>query len=789
VPTHGRSRSPRHAAMAVALLTAPALLGLLPAGVAWSVEDTPPLGLPALQRVTVAAGLGGFHHAGWLGDTSPVAPRPEFPETMGPGACWVDVDGDDWLDLYLVNGLYLSEPDLNAARHPRSMLYRNAHDGTFTDVTDAAGVGLEVMGQGCAAADYDNDGATDLYVTGWAGATLFRNLGDGTFANVTDEAGVGDRACGEDACWGTTATWLDFDRDGCLDLFAGHYTPWDPGHVLPQNSPGPGQPNRLFRNLCDGAFADATAAAGLVEVKDTWASVAADLDDDGWPDLYVANDQDPNDLYINHRDGTFRNRAGSVANNSGRAAMGAAAGDFNGDGRLDLAVTNFVQQTNGVFRAVGADYVDVGMEAPLDDAMPLSGWAPRWFDVDNDGLTDLMTVNGLPNGVGADPRHPLRVYRNVGTGFAQVAPMLGPDFQALVAGRGAAWGDYDNDGDVDVLVAEGGEADTHLFRSVGSGGNFLALGLRGTVAGVNRDAIGARVTVRAAGLPDQMQEKTAGDGLMSTSDPRLHFGLGMAASADVMVRWPDGTTASYPGLRANSFLRLVQGDALPHILRALPLVALAGPSAAAYGTPAAFTAQAELAAGASLAQVDWDFGDGSSLVGGPAEAQHAFQDIGAMVVRATVTDTLGRAKTAALRVAVADTLQQNLAMDHGTFTPLEPAAGRVTVRFSDDRPVAGAEVHVHVTYASGSPDLDAFMATMPLFVREAMGYVDHDLAGLTGSDGVAAFTVPYSIPPPSDFVPLQANHPGVYTATATGTARGSTFAPVSQVYRVGVPVE
>jgi enediyne biosynthesis protein E4 len=771
-----------------------------PSGPAWPPEGAPPFGLPEFVNVTGEAGLASFRHAGWMGEVGNGDDLPFFPESMGPGACWLDFDADGWLDLYLVNGVYQSDPALNDLRHPHSMLFRNLADGTFADVSEPAGVALVGLGQGCAAADYDNDGLSDLYVTAWGGGTLFRNLGEGTFANVTSVAGVDDGDCGEAVCWSTTATWFDYDRDGCLDLFVAHFTPYDLADPGP-NAPGPGQSNRLFRSACDGTFQDATMAAGLSEVKDSWASVAADLDDDGWPDLYVANDADPNDLYRNRGDATFVGIVDSVANNYGcslffptctpvnthpRNGMGAAVGDFDADGRLDIVTTNYVNHYNGVFRASGADYVDVGGVPPFDDAGDLSGWAPHWFDLDNDGLTDLMVVNSLPNGV-VEPRQPLHAYRNLdGASFAEVAPDLGPDFQPALVGRGAAWGDYDNDGAVDVLVAEGGDAATHLFHSELAAGNFLTLDLVGAAPGVARDAIGARVTVLAPGLRPQTQEKAAGDGLMSTSDPRLHFGLGAATSAILTVRWPDGSVEAHAGLRANSFLRLVQGAPGPVPVRVLPLLELDVPDSAAYGALAALDAGAQAGAGTGLASVHWDFGDGTTGEGG--ELFHGFRDVGSLLVRATATDTLGRAKTTAARVVVHDQLAAAVVMDRTHIGPADPALGRVEVRFSDGAPVAGAGVHVHVVYSSGVGALDVLMQGMPQAVRELAGYAaDRDLDGVTGPDGNFAFAIPYSLQSPSDYASFQASHPGRYTVTATGGARGSAFEPAATVYAVGAP--
>ena len=783
-----RARPPHRAAPAAGLVALLALLAALPAPGAEPGIDVPPLGRPVFTDVTAAAGLGGFLHAGYLGPGNLDDPPAFFTEFTGPGACWLDADGDGWLDLYLVNGLHRTEPSKNAVQDPHGKLYRNSHDGTFADASAGSGADLRGVHQGCAAADYDNDGDADLYVTGHGGNTLLRNRGDGTFDNVTGAAGVRDAQCGDYPCWGSSVSWLDADRDGCLDLFVNHFTDYDPENPPPVNGPGPGQVNRFYRNLCDGTFADRTGAANLShEKKDSWSSVAADFNNDGWPDLYVSNDGDANDLYLNDGDGTFTRKEGSAASDP-RSGMGTAVGDFDHDGKLDIVTTNYVGQTNGIFQAAGDDYVDIGADAPFDDADPYSGWGTAWVDLHNDGHPDLVVANGLTEDYGVqEVRHPLLAYENLdgAGGWRSVRADLGADFQRELVARGAAFADYDNDGDVDVLVTEAGEAPTHLLRSDRGGGNFLTLDLRSLQPGVNRDAVGARVWVRAAGLDDQMRDKTAGDSYLGSSDPRLHFGLGTAEAADVEVRWPDGARQTWQGLPANAFLRLTQGEAQAEVLRALPLVRLGGPAEVQRLAPAAFAADVALPGGATLAGIAWDLGDGATASG--PTASHAFGDVGEYVVRATASDTDGRAKTQAMRVRVWDRLAAQVQIDAPVFTPLEQPRGTVWVRFEDGTPVRNAEVTVVVARSSGHALVDAALEAGPFFLREVLGFVPFEFRGATGADGAFRFTVPHNLESPVAFLELEASHPGSYTATATGGARGSVFEAASATYEVGVP--
>jgi enediyne biosynthesis protein E4 len=753
-------------------------------------HGTPPAtGRPTFTNVTGPAGLDSYVHAGYLGDgDAQTGNQPLFTEIIGPGACWFDADGDGWLDLYLVNGVFQTDPSKNALYDIRSRLFLNDRDGTFTDATTPSGTGLVGTHMGCSAADYDNDGDADLYVTGWGGNTLLQNQGNAVFLNVTAAAGVRDRDCGDFQCWGSSATWLDADRDGCLDLYVDHFGDFDIDNPPITNGPenAPGQKNRFFRNNCDGTFTDATDAAGLgVERKNSWGSIAADLDNDGDPDLWVANDGDTNDLYLNDGTGVFTRKAASVANDP-RHGMGAASGDIDHDGRWDLLNTNYVNEHNGFYRASGDDYADMSADDPFQDSLPWSGWAVHFFDMNNDGHQDIMVVNGMTEDIGIIPLdEPLLLFENRGDATFQIArDDVGADFREEFAGRGGAWADYDNDGDVDVIVMEAGENPAHLFRADRVGGNFLDLDLVGSAPGVTRDAVGARVRVDAPGMAPQFFEKQLGTGFLSSSDPRIHVGIGSAEQASVTITWPDGSVQAHAGLRANAFYRATQGQASPEVVRELPILRLSGPGQAQRLDPVTLTAQAELPGGATLVSVEWVFGDGGTAQG--EQVTHGFTDVGTFVVSATATDSLGRQRTQAILVHVTDTLQAQVLPQHAVFLPTNQPVVDVHVRFSDGAPVRDAEVRLRAEYATGIAPLDQAIGMMPRFVRDLVGYVVLEMDGRTDASGKVTFTLPYTFPRPSPLAPVEFNHPGLYTATATGGARGSVFAPAQGAYTVGV---
>lgn len=750
------------------------------------LPDFPPM--PIYRNVTEEAGLGDFLHAGYLGPGNLFDPKALFMEYTGPGACWLDFDGDGWLDLYLVNSRYLSDPEKND-RDPHSMLFRNDGDGTFTDVTQAADARTEGILQGCAAADYTNNGYPDLYITGWGGGHLLRNDG-GAFTDVTEQAGVRNLDCGEYVCWGASAVWFDADLDGCLDLYVTNFTEYDIDDPPPVNGPGPGQYNRFYQNNCDGTFTDRTLEVGLRDVKsDSWSAVAADLNNDGWPDIYVSNDGDENDVYFNNGDGTFTRDPDNDANDP-FSGMGTAVADFDQDARHDLVTTNFISQTNGIYQSIGDGYWDIGANPPFDDADPYSGWAAHWFDMDNDGLLDLMVFNGMTSDEGVvEPKQPVLAYRNIDASgaFESTRGIMGPDIDGAWVARGGAWADYDNDGAVDFLLAETGEAPTHLFNAYGVGNRFINVDVRSFEPGVTRDAVGARVTVSAPGLSAQMQEKVAGTGYMSSSDPRLHFGLGEEPTADVTVQWPGGGEETFTDLRPNTFVRITQNEGL-EVLRVLPLVDLQGPEDPVQRMDSVvFEVDAEPDEARTIIGYEWHFGSGEPVPGGPVET-HAFDDVGLFTVRVTVTDSEGDRRSAWTQIVVEDDLQAEIVMDKDTFFLDEDPTGKVSVSFSDGDPVDDALVMILIERTTGVAELDELMGNLPVALKQLLGWVPIEIEGRTGPDGEFSFVVPENVeqlvgavPNPND------HHPGLYRLIATGGARGSDFNATETVYGVVVP--
>ncbi|MGB0651946.1 MAG: FG-GAP-like repeat-containing protein [Thermoplasmatota archaeon] len=780
----------RLASVSVAfVLVAVAIAAIQPS----AASDPVPGGLPRLKDVTTEAGLDGYLHAGFLGTGVLGDPAP-FPEIMGPGACWLDMDGDDDLDLFVPNGRYFNEAK-NLEQDPHNHLYRNDGDGTFTDVSAATGIDAPVgIFQGCAAADYDNDGDPDLFVTAFGDQLLLRNDA-GTFTDVTIAAGVQDRTCGSYACWGSSVNWLDADRDGHLDLYVNHFGDWDPAEPPATNGPeyAPGQRNTFFHNNGDGTFTDTTAAVGLAaEHYNTWASVAVDLDHDGWVDIYTANDGDPGDVYINDGDGTFTRQTNTGAEDL-RHGMGAAAGDFDHDGQFDLAVSNFINEYNGVYTDAdpgpGFDFQDIGDTTDLTDVYDWSGWAVHWFDANNDGHQDLMFVNGMTEVViGIPVDEPLMLFAGDGAGgFTQLQDQVGSDFMAEFAGRGGAWADYDNDGDVDMVVLQAGKNPLHLFRADRTPGNFLNLDLVSNVPGVNRDAVGATVWVTGDGLPTQMEAKSAGEGFLGSNDPRLHFGLGHAETADIEVRWPDGTTQTWNDLRANSFLRLEQGVAAADVIQQEPIVTMTGPSLLDRLEPGTFSVDVAFPAGdeASVSEVLWDFGNGDAAVGNPVT--YRYGDVGTQVVHVTVTDSLGRSRTMAQELFVDDELQAYVLLDKSLLLPHQQATGMVVVHYSNGDPVSGARIQMTIDRTFGDAAADDAAEALPRFVRDLLGQTGMKLGGFTNDHGRLLFEVPYTIQGPGILGSLSFNHPGHYQMVADGSIRGIDVEDGTSVYRVVIP--
>ena len=512
--------------------------------------------------ITHAAGLDKFHHR--MGGPE----KRTILETPGSGVALLDYDNDGWLDIYLLNGSTFDALKGKEAP-PRAMLLHNNHDGTFTDVTEKAGVANERWGFGVAVGDYDNDGWPDIYVSNFGKNRLYHNNHDGTFTDVAEKAGV---TLGG---WSTGATWGDYDHDGLLDLFVPGYVKFDPDNppIPGQGSlpPGfcqfrgvevmcgprglPGEHDHLFHNNGNGTFTDVSVKAGVSDPKGYYgfSSVFVDVDDDGWVDLAVANDSVPKFLYRNKHDGTFEDisyMSGFALNDDGReqASMGIAVGDYNRDGRVDFYVTNFSDDYNTLYRNDGdANFSDVTIRAGIATlTIPFLGWGTGFLDYDNDGLLDLFVANGhVYPGVDKQDwgttwaQRPL-LLRNVdGTKFAEVPPATGSGLAVVVPARGAAFGDLFNDGHIDVVLNNVDSAPALLRNVLKNSNHWVAFKLVGGPKSP-RDAIGAKVFV-TTGAIRQRGDVFSGGSYASSSDQRLHFGLGSATKLDkVEIHWPSG---------------------------------------------------------------------------------------------------------------------------------------------------------------------------------------------------------------------------------------------------------
>jgi enediyne biosynthesis protein E4 len=513
--------------------------------------------------ITHAAGLDKFHYKSGTPEKGTIL------ETPGSGVALLDYDNDGWLDIYLVNGSTFAALKGKEAP-PRAMLLHNNHDGTFTDVTDRAGVANERWGFGAVVGDYDNDGWPDIYVSNFGKNRLYHNNHDGTFTDVAEKAGV---TLGG---WSTGATWGDYDHDGYLDLFVPGYVKFDPDNpaVAGKNGipPGfcqfrginvmcgprglPGESDHLFRSNRDGTFTDVSVKAGVSDPRGYYglSSVFVDVDDDGWVDLLVANDSVPKYLYRNKHDGTFEDvsyLSGFALNDEGReqAAMGIAVGDYNRDGKVDFCITNFSDDYNTLYRNDGeASFSDVSYAAGIANVtIPFLGWAAGFLDFDNDGLLDLFFADGhVYPGVDKQDwgttwaQRPL-LFRNLnGTRFEEVPAATGSGLADVVPARGAAFGDLFNDGHIDVVLNVMDSTPVLLRNVVKNSNHWVTLKLIGSGKSP-RDAVGAKVFV-TTGTLRQRADVFAGGSYASSSDQRLHFGLGSATKVDkVEIFWPDGT--------------------------------------------------------------------------------------------------------------------------------------------------------------------------------------------------------------------------------------------------------
>ena len=505
-------------------------------------------------------------------------------ETTGCGAAFFDYDNDGWLDIFLVNGTRF-QPDWRAGDAPTNRLYKNNRDGTFTDVTAKAGLVRTGWGQGVCTGDYDNDGWDDLFVSYWGENALYHNNGDGTFTDVAAKAGVTTAA--KVSRWNTGCAFVDYDRDGKLDLFVANYINFDPKTApVPETGPctykgtmvacGPpgleGGKNILFHNNGDGTFTDVSKKAGILNTPGTYGLgvLVSDFDDDGWPDIYVANDSTSSALYQNNHDGTFTEIAVAAgvaysADGKPQAGMGVSAADYDHDGRLDIVKTNFAGDTSSLYRNLGKRmFEDMTFQTGLGRNTRFLGWGVGFFDFDNDGWADILMCNGhvYPEVGQRDNEQGYRqrkvLYRNLRNGrFADVSLEAGPGIIEAVAARGCAFGDFDNDGDIDVLVNCMNDAPQLLRCDSKLSNNWLKVKTVGTKS--NRSGIGAKIRCATPDGMRQVDEVRSGGSYMSQSDPRVHFGLGGNATADLEIHWPSGHIDRIASVKANQVLVVKEG--------------------------------------------------------------------------------------------------------------------------------------------------------------------------------------------------------------------------------------
>ena len=530
-----------------------------------------PGSLPTYSDVTAAAGVKFKHANGAFG-------RKYLPETMGSGAAFLDADSDGLQDLLLVNSMHW--PGRSAAR-PVMALFRNNGNGTFADVTRRAGLAVPLYGMGVAAADYDNDGRTDIYITALGQNRLFRNMGGLKFADVTASAGVGDPG------FSTSAAWLDYDRDGRLDLFVANYVEWTAdkdlfctldgkkkSYCTPESYKG--QSPTLYRNLGDGKFENVTKRAGLLDPTSKALGVAlVDHNADGWLDLFVANDTQPNRLYENRKDGTFSDiglAAGVAFNEAGvaRAGMGVDAADYDRSGRQSIIIGNFANEMMTLYTNEGNGlFIDEAPRSAIGRAtLPTLTFACFFFDFDLDGLLDIYAHNGhVADDVEEVQRHVTyaqapHLFRNAGgRKFEEVTAAVGAALRQRTVGRGAAYGDYDGDGDLDLLLTANNGPARLLRNDGGAAHNRLRVTLQG--ARSNRDAIGAFVRVGTSAGPSVWHMVKTGSSYLSQSELPLTFGLGRADKVtSIEIRWPGGQVERLGSATANHRITIVEGKGI-----------------------------------------------------------------------------------------------------------------------------------------------------------------------------------------------------------------------------------
>jgi hypothetical protein len=569
-----------YAASVLGRFARPSAFGMLPQGVSTrGVKPQPrgkPSGLPFVARFTDVAKEAGLTQPVVYGG---IETKNYIIEVVGCGVAFLDYDNDGWLDLFVLSGSRLE----GSPPGTTNRLYKNNRNGTFTDVTEKAGLKRDGWASAVTVGDYDNDGFDDLFITYYGHNVLYRNNGDGTFTDVTKKAGLH----ADVVRYGSGCTWIDFDRDGHLDLFVATYlnTTLDklpkPGENadcrwkgVPVNCGPRGLPTgsaQLFRNNGNGTFTDVSRQSGIAAASGAYpmTAVAADYDNDGWPDIYVACDSTPSWLFRNQRDGTFREEGlerGVAVSEDGleQAGMGIGVGDYDLDGNLDIFKTHFADDSNVLYRNDGRGYYnDFTIRAGIGVETRYVGWGAAMADLDNDGFPDLFLVTGsvYPEIEKKLPAYPFRtprlVFRNLGDGrFEELIDEAGPGVAATHSSRGCAFGDFDNDGDVDIIVMNMNEPPSLLRNDVSGTRHWLKVLLIGVQS--NRSAIGARVTARYGGRT-QAQEVCAQSSFYSANDRRLHFGLGAAAKADLTVRWPNGSTEQVPNVDANQLVVIREG--------------------------------------------------------------------------------------------------------------------------------------------------------------------------------------------------------------------------------------
>ena len=530
--------------------------------IAYPFEEVPP----------ASSGITWKHTAG-------KSPEKYLPETTGAGCAFLDYDNDGWMDIYLVNSgkcdFYDPNPPL------RNALYRNNCDGTFTDVTEKAGVGAGGYGQGVAVGDYDGDGFPDLYVTQYGRSILYHNNGDGTFTDVTEKAGVAAPG------WNSSAVWFDYDNDGRLDLFVCQFVEFSKakskdchagedakrGYCIPHLYKPTA--NWLFHNNGDGTFTDVSQRSGIAKhFGKAWGVVATDINNDGWMDLFVANDTVANFLFANRGGGHFdeiATPAGVAYSAEGRprSGMGLDSADFNEDGWMDLFVANIDHEMYSIYQNNHDEtFDDQALSTGIGAATRMmSGWGLKFFDYDNDGSLDLFLANGNPDDLIEELTHnqvayrePLLLFRDTGKGFQNVTGESGPLFAKPLSARGMAIGDFDNDGAVDVLISVNDAAPLLLRNKVGSQNNWLGICLMGRKS--NPEGIGARITYQAGDLK-RGRMKVGGGSYLSSHDPRIVLGIGKRAKIDWLeVKWPQpgGTIERFTDLPINRYITIIEGQ-------------------------------------------------------------------------------------------------------------------------------------------------------------------------------------------------------------------------------------